>query len=95
MLKQRAGFYLEVERTPEEIEAKVKPVWVSLPPGTDPHTLTQDDLDQLCQLPKTIGKNPETSEPIEFRIGKYGPYIFSLEPKSAMSKIGEWDSLCR
>ena len=77
LLKQRAGFYLEVERTPEEIEAKVKPVWVSLPPGTDPHTLTQDDLDQLCQLPKTIGKNPETSEPIEFRIGKYGPYIQS------------------
>ncbi|MCC7230984.1 MAG: type I DNA topoisomerase [Fimbriimonadaceae bacterium] len=89
LLKQRAGFYLEVERTPEEIEAKAKPVWVSLPPGTDPRTLTQDDLDQLCQLPKTIGKHPETSAAIEFRIGKYGPYIQS---GSEIRNVEDWRS---
>ncbi|MBC8064689.1 MAG: type I DNA topoisomerase [Chlorobia bacterium] len=77
LLKQRAGFYLEVERTPEEIEAKVKPTWVSLPPNTDPRSLSQEELGQLCELPKTIGAHPETKAPIEFRIGKYGPYIQS------------------
>jgi DNA topoisomerase-1 len=77
LLKQRAGYYLEVERTPEEVEAKVKPTWVSLPPNADPHALSQGDLDILCRLPKQIGAHPETDEPIEFRIGKYGPYIQS------------------
>lgn len=75
LLKQRGSYYLEVERTPEEIEAKEKPTWVSLPPNTDPRTLSQEDLNLLCSLPKTIGKHPKTGDAIEFRIGKYGPYI--------------------
>lgn len=77
LLKQRGGYYLEVERTPEEIEAKVKPTWVSLPPNVDPRSLSKEDLDFLCSLPRSIGANPSTGEPIEFRIGKYGPYIQS------------------
>ena len=87
LLKQRAGYYLEVERTPEEIEAKVKPTWVSLPPNTDPRTLSQEDLDLLCQLPMAIGNHPQTSAPIEFRIGKYGPYIQS---GSEIRNIEDW-----
>lgn len=75
LLRQRAGYYLEVERTPEEIERKEKPRWVSLPPGVDPRTLTQEDLDFLAQLPRTIGKRPDTNEEITYRIGKYGPYV--------------------
>jgi len=75
LLKQRGSYYLEVERTPEEIEAKVKPTWVSLPPNTDPRTLAQEDLNDLASLPRTIGKHPETGDPIEFKIGKYGPYV--------------------
>ena len=75
LLKQRQGYYLEVERTPEEIEAKVKPTWVSLPPNVDPRTLSQEDLDLLCSLPKVIGTHPENGNSIDFRIGKYGPYI--------------------
>jgi DNA topoisomerase-1 len=87
LLKQRGGFYLEVERTPEEIEAKVKPTWVSLPPGVDPKTLSQEDLDALCALPRTIGKHPETGAAIEYRIGKYGPYIQS---GPEIRNIAEW-----
>lgn len=75
LLKQRGGYYLEVERTPEEIEAKVKPTWVSLPQGANPRELSQEDLDVLCTLPKTLGKHPESGDEITFRIGKYGPYI--------------------
>lgn len=75
LIKQRGGFYLEVERTQEEIEAKVKPTWISVPPGVHPKDLSQEDLNLLCALPLHIGKHPETGEDIVFRIGKYGPYI--------------------
>lgn len=77
ILKKRAGYYLEVERTPDEIQQKVKPTWVSLPQGVDPGTLTQEDLNELCLLPKTIGKHPATKDDIIFRLGKFGPYVQS------------------
>ena len=75
LLKQRGNFYLEVERTPEELEKKVKPTWVSLPQNVDPHSLSQQDLDALCTLPRVIGSHPETGEEVTFRLGKYGPYV--------------------
>ena len=75
MLKFRQGYYLESERTPEEIEAKERPTWVSLPADGDPRNLSQADLDFLCRLPHKVGVNPENNAPIEFRIGKYGAYI--------------------
>lgn len=75
LVKYRQGYYLEVERTPEEIEAKVKPRWVSVPPDTDPRNLSQEDLAYLCRLPLRIGAHPETGEVIEFKIGPYGAYI--------------------
>lgn len=81
ILKYRQGYYLEVERTPEEVENKVKPTWVSLPPDADPKTLSQEDLNYLCSLPKTIGKHPDTNAAIEFRIGKFGPYLESGEER--------------
>lgn len=75
LLKNRQGFYLEVERTPEEIENKVKPTWISVPPGVDPRTLSQEDLNFLCNLPKEIGKHPDSGLPIHFKVGKFGAYI--------------------
>ncbi len=75
LVKFRQGYYLEVERTPEEIEAKAKPTWVSVPPGVDPRTFSQDEIDALCRFPRIIGNHSETKEPIMFRIGKFGPYI--------------------
>jgi DNA topoisomerase-1 len=77
ILKNRQGYYIELERTPEEIEGKVKPTWVSLPPGVDPRTLTPDELGYLRTLPKELGANPETGEPIYFKLGKFGPYVES------------------
>lgn len=77
LLKKRQGYYLEVERTPEEIEAKVKPTWVSLPSDADPYSLSQEDLNELCLLPKVIGHDPDSGNEIIFRLGKFGPYIQS------------------
>lgn len=75
LLKNRQGFYLEVERTPEEIEAKVKPTWISVPPGVDPRNLSQEDLNFLCSVPITIGNHPEDGKPIVFKVGKFGAYL--------------------
>lgn len=75
LLKKRDGYYIEVERTEEEIKEKVKPTWVSLPPGVDPYSLTKEDLDLLCRLPREIGSHPESKEPIVFRIAKGGPVL--------------------
>ncbi|HTQ09330.1 MAG TPA: type I DNA topoisomerase [Fimbriimonadaceae bacterium] len=75
LVRQRGGYYLEVERTPEEIERKEKPRWVSLPPGVNPRDLSEEDLNLLCELPRAIGKRPDSGEEIVFRMGKFGPYI--------------------
>ncbi|MFQ3676581.1 MAG: type I DNA topoisomerase [Fimbriimonadaceae bacterium] len=75
ILKFRQGYYLEVERTPEEIEAKVKPTWISLPPGANPRELSAEDLELLCRLPRQVGLHPESNEPVIFRLGKFGPYL--------------------
>ncbi|MFW1401618.1 topoisomerase C-terminal repeat-containing protein, partial [Vibrio parahaemolyticus] len=29
----------------------------------------------LCELPRNIGRNPDTGEDILFKLGKYGAYI--------------------
>ncbi len=81
LVRNRQGFYLEVERTPEEVEAKLKPTWISVPPGIDPTQLSQEELNYLCLLPKTIGTHSETEKPIVFKIGKFGPYIESGEDR--------------
>lgn len=67
------GKFVKVEQTEEEIAAKAKPEWVSIPPNTDPLTLTQEDWDQLCELPRSLG-NLE-GEPVVAGIGRYGPYV--------------------
>lgn len=87
LLRQRQGFYLEVERTADEIADKVKPTWVSVPPGVDPRELSQDDLDFLCQLPREIGKHSESGEAIVFRIGKFGPYV---QAGSEIRNVDDW-----
>ncbi len=75
LLRNKGGFYLEVERTPAEIEAKEKPIWISVPPGADPRHMSQEDLDFLSNLPREVGKHPEDNEPIVFKIGKFGAYV--------------------
>lgn len=86
LLKNKGGYYLEVERTPEEVERKEKPIFVSVPQNVDPHSLTQEDLDYLCRMPIEIGKD-EKGEPITFRLGKYGPY---LEAGAERRTVEDW-----
>ena len=87
LLRNKGGFYLEVERTPEEIEAKEKPTWISVPPGADPRQMAQDDLDFLSSLPREIGKHPEDGEPVAFKIGKFGAYV---EHEGERRTVDDW-----
>ncbi len=89
LLKNRQGFYLEVERTPEEIERKDKPQWISVPPGVDPRELSPEDLGFLCTLPKEIGSDPATGQPILFKVGRFGAY---LESGTERRTVEDWRS---
>lgn len=88
LLRNKGGFYLEVERTPEEIEQKVKPIWVSVPPGSDPRQLSQEDLDFLSRLPREIGSHPEDGKPVTFKVGKFGAYVEHGEERRT---VDDWN----
>ena len=47
----------------------------SLPPGLEPADLDLETALALLALPREVGRHPETGEPIEAGINRYGPYI--------------------
>jgi DNA topoisomerase-1 len=47
----------------------------SLPPSLNPAELDLDTALALLALPREIGRHPETGQPIEAGINRYGPYI--------------------
>jgi DNA topoisomerase-1 len=73
LVKNRSGYYLEAERTKEEIEAKQKPRWISVPPGVNPADLAPEELNALCYLPRSIGT--DGGEEVWLKMGKYGGYV--------------------
>lgn len=56
-------------------EGDKKPKRVSLPPGVAPHDVDAALAIDLMALPKRLGEHPETGEPIEVGIGRFGPYV--------------------
>ncbi|MDF2781724.1 MAG: topA [Geminicoccaceae bacterium] len=47
----------------------------SLPPGLDPADLDLATALALLALPREVGRHPETGQPIEAGINRYGPYV--------------------
>lgn len=88
LLRQKGGYYLEVERTPQEIQAKTKPRWVSLPPGVHPKEIAPEELDALCRLPKELGAGPN-GDPVVLRMGKFGAYV---EAGKERRTVDDWRS---
>jgi len=52
-----------------------KPKRVSLPKGLDPNLIDLATALKLLNLPRDVGKHPETGEMITASIGRYGAYI--------------------
>ncbi|MDR3326086.1 MAG: type I DNA topoisomerase [Rhodospirillaceae bacterium] len=66
------GYYVQLGETKED---EIKPKRVSLYRGLKPEEITLDKALKLLELPRIIGKHPESGELITANIGKFGPYI--------------------
>jgi len=62
------------KRTKKKDDAP-KPKRVSLPKGMDPNLIDLATALRLLELPREIGKHPESGEMISAGIGRFGPYI--------------------
>jgi DNA topoisomerase-1 len=71
------GLYVQQGENGEEEKGKkkTKPRRTSLPRGMDGDQITLEQALGLLSLPRVIGPHPETHEPIEAGIGRFGPYV--------------------
>ncbi|MDW8123811.1 MAG: type I DNA topoisomerase [Geminicoccaceae bacterium] len=66
----------------------------SLPPGTDPASLDLARALALLALPRELGRDPSTGEPVLAGIGRFGPYVqrgrrfVTLPPGEDVLEIG-------
>ncbi len=59
----------------EQEEGGPKPKRVSLPEGVAIEDVDLDLALKLLELPRELGKHPETGKPVKAGIGPYGPYV--------------------
>lgn len=67
----RYGPYLQLGDT----KGRVKPRWVGIPDGMDPSEVTLDFALRLLSLPRNLGEDPDSGEPVRAGLGRYGPYV--------------------
>jgi len=72
----RRGPYGLYAQQGEQVEgSKIKPRRTSLPRGMDGDTITLEQAISLLSLPRLIGIHPETKEPMEAGLGRFGPFV--------------------
>lgn len=81
----RFGPYLQLG----ESGGDEKPKTVSIPKGLDPATIDLQTALQYLDLPRTLGNHPETDEPVQALIGRYGPYVKSGKTNASLKKTDD------
>ena len=72
----RRGPYGVYVQQGEQVEgSKTKPRRTSLPRGVDGDTVTIEQAIALLSLPRLVGIHPETKDPIEAGLGRFGPFV--------------------
>lgn len=65
------GFYVQLG----ESKGKEKPKRAALLKGMDPAGVALSKALELLSLPKDLGIHPETKEPLQLGLGRFGPYL--------------------
>lgn len=71
----KSGRYGPYVQLGEQGEGDEKPKMVSLLPSMSPETVTFEDAVRLLELPKLLGKDPDSGNEITVALGPYGPYV--------------------
>ncbi len=71
----KAGRFGPYVQRGEATAERPKPERASLPKGWSAEGLTLERALMLLDLPRLIGPHPETREPVEAGIGRFGPYV--------------------
>jgi DNA topoisomerase-1 len=72
---RRGPYGLYVQQGEATEDKKVRPKRTTLPRGMDGDQLSLEQAVGLLAMPRTVGIHPETQEPIQVGIGRFGPYV--------------------